>query len=69
MRAHDAGERAFVGDRQRRIAERLRALDQLFGMRGAAQEREVRDAVQFGVMREYDRGKHDGGKHGASAQS
>ena len=58
MRTHDAGKRTLVGDRQRRIAERLRALDQLFGMRGAAQEREVRDAVQFGVA----------GKHGAAVQ-
>jgi hypothetical protein len=29
QRAHDAGERALVGDRQRRVAVALRALEQL----------------------------------------
>ncbi len=47
MRAHDARERAFIGDRERRVAERLRLLDQFLGMRGAAQEAEVGNAVQF----------------------
>ena len=41
MRAHHASERALVGDGERRVAERVRALHQLFRMRGAAQEREV----------------------------
>ena len=50
MRAHDTGDGTLVGDGQRRIAERLRLLDQLFRMRGAAQKAEVGDAVQFGVI-------------------
>src|SRR5690606_23091924 len=53
MGAHDSGERAFVGDRERRIAERLRPVDEFFGMGGAAQEREVRDAVQLGIGGEH----------------
>ena len=47
--ARGTGERAFVGDGERRVAERDRPLDQFLGVRGAAQEREVADAVQFGV--------------------
>ena len=47
--ARAARERALVGDGQRRVAERDRPLDQFLGVRGAAQEREVADAVQFGV--------------------
>src|SRR5262249_22109234 len=41
--------RAFVGDRERRIAELLRPLEQLAGARRAALEAEVRQAVQLGV--------------------
>jgi len=47
--AHDTGERTFIRDRERGVAERLRPVDEFFGMGGAAQEREVRDAVQLGV--------------------
>ncbi len=56
MRAHHAGQRTFVGERQRAVAQRMGALHQLFGMRGAAQEAEVAAAVQLGV----------GGEHGAA---
>lgn len=49
MRAHDTGERAFVRERERRIAECVRPLNQLLRMRGPAQEREVREAVELGV--------------------
>ncbi len=56
MRADGARDRAFVGDGERRVTERLRALDQLFGMRRATQKRKVRKAVQLGV----------GGEHGAT---
>src|SRR5690606_39794781 len=56
MGTHHAGERAFVGDRERGIAQRPRPVDELLGMGGAAQEREVRDAMQLGVG-----GDHRGG--------
>ncbi len=53
MRADDTGERAFVGDRERRIAQRLRPVNELVRMRRAAQEREVRQAVELGVRGEH----------------
>jgi hypothetical protein len=53
MRADDARERALVGDRQRRVALRTRALDQFLRVRRAAEEREIRQAVQFGVGGEH----------------
>jgi hypothetical protein len=49
MGAHHARDRAFVRDRERAVAERMRTLDELLGMRGAAQEAEVADAVELGV--------------------
>ena len=51
VRAHDAGERALVGDRERAVAERGGALDQLLRVRGAGQEAEVAAAVKLGVAR------------------
>ena len=53
MRPHRPGNRAFVGDRKRRVAKRRRAHDELFRLRGAAQEAEVREAVQLGVGGEH----------------
>jgi hypothetical protein len=53
MRPHDGGDRAFVRDRERRVAERMRALDQFLRMRRAAEEAEVREAVKLGVRREH----------------
>ena len=50
--AHDAGERAFVGDCQRAVAEFGGAHDQFLRVRGAAQEAEVAYAVKFGVIGE-----------------
>ena len=50
VRAHAAGERAFVGQRERRIAERRGARDELLGVRSAAQEREVRQAVRLRIF-------------------
>ena len=44
-----AGQRAFVGDRERAVALPCGLGDQLLGVRGAAQEAEIADAVQFGV--------------------
>ena len=58
MRPHDACDRAFVGDRERRVAERMRAFDQLLRVRCAAQETEVREAMKLGV----------GGKHGEAVK-
>jgi hypothetical protein len=52
VRAHHAGERALVGDRQRAVAQLRGPLDQLLGMRGAGQEAEVAAAVELGVRRE-----------------
>ena len=54
VRAHHARDRAFVGDRERAVAERMGALDELLRVRRAAQEGEVGEAVELGV----------GGKHG-----
>jgi len=51
VRAHDAGERALVGDRERAVAERGGALDQLLRVRRAGQEAEVALAVELGVAR------------------
>ncbi len=48
--AHDAGQRAFVGDRQRAVAVPCGAFEQFLCMRGAALEAEVRQAMQFGVV-------------------
>ncbi len=49
VRAHRAGERTLVGDRQPGVLECQRAFDQFLGMRRTAQEREVAEAVQLGV--------------------
>ena len=49
VRADDAGERVAVGDRQGGVAELCGVFDEFFGMRGAAEEREVGEAVEFGV--------------------
>ncbi|MNK76855.1 hypothetical protein D3C87_964330 [compost metagenome] len=47
---HDAGQRAFVGDRQRTVALALGACEQFLGDRRAALEAEGRQAMQFGVV-------------------
>jgi hypothetical protein len=41
MRPHNAGQRALVGQRQRRVTLGHGLLDQLVRMRGAAQEAEI----------------------------
>ncbi len=51
VRAHRAGERALVGQRQRAVAEIGRALDQLLRVRGPVQKAEVRRRPQLGVGR------------------
>ncbi len=51
VRAHHAGHRTFVRDRKRCIAERVRALDQLFGKRCAAVEAEARQRMEFDIAR------------------
>ena len=53
MGAHDPRKRAFVGDRERCVTERLGPVDEFLGVGCAAQEREVRDAVQLGIGSEH----------------
>ena len=48
--AHHAGHRAFIGQRQGVVAELMGALHQFGRMRGAAQEAEVAEAMQLGVV-------------------
>ena len=48
MGAHDPGERIAVGDAEPGEAEPRRLGDQLLGMRGPAQKREIRRRRQFG---------------------
>ena len=49
QRAHDTGQRAFVGDRQRAVTAASGALEQLARAGGATPERERRQAVQLGI--------------------
>ena len=49
VRAYHSGERALVGDGDRAVAERGRALHQLLRVRGPGQEAEVAAAVELGV--------------------
>jgi hypothetical protein len=49
MRAHQPGHRAFIGDGQRAVAQRVGARHQFLGMRRADLEAEVAAAVQLGV--------------------
>src|SRR5215207_9358959 len=53
--AHHSGDRALIRDRQRPIAELKGAHHELLGMRGAAQESEITQAVKLGVL-----GRHGG---------
>ena len=53
VRPHDAGQAAFVGQGERRVAEGARPRDQFLGMAGTAQEAEVAQAVQLGVVGEH----------------
>ncbi len=48
--AHDAAERALVGQRQRAVAELAGALDELLGPARAVQERVRRQAAQLGIV-------------------
>ncbi len=50
VRAHDAGERAFVGDCQRLVTAPDRGLDQFLRVRSAAQETEIGQAVKLGIL-------------------
>ena len=52
MRPHSAGHRTLVGNGQRGITQGLGLPDQFLRMRCAAQEAEVGDAVQLGVIGE-----------------
>ena len=55
MGPHHARERTFVGDGQRAVAQRMRALHQLLGVGCPGEEAEVAAAMQLGVG-----GKHEG---------
>ena len=59
MRTHHAGQRSFIGERQRRVAQRMCARYQFFRVRGTAEEAEVAAAMQLGI----------GGEHGAAGAS
>ena len=48
--AHHAGHAALVGQRQRAVVQRTRALNEFLGMRRTAQEGEIADRVQFGII-------------------
>ena len=49
VRAHHTRERALIGERQRSIVEVLGLRDELLGVRGAAQKREIAQGMQLGV--------------------
>src|ERR1700722_20875516 len=49
VRAYDAGERALIRDRKRRIAELFGARDKLVRMRGAALKAEIARAQELGI--------------------
>ena len=52
VRAHHADDRAFLGDRDGRVAQLRRARDEFFRVRSADQKAEVRAAMQFGIGRQ-----------------
>src|SRR6185312_13934803 len=54
------GDRTFVGDRDRAIAQLGGARYQFLGVRCALQERVVRETVKLAVRREGSRGVHGG---------
>lgn len=58
VRTHGAGERAFVGDGERGVTVFQRGFGQFLRMRGAAQEREVAEAMQLGIVGHERRGRH-----------
>ena len=64
MRTHDAGERAFVGNGERRVAELCGALSEFLGVRRAPQEREIGEAEKLGIRRQHA----EAGVHGASPE-
>ena len=53
MGAHNAGERIAVGDAKAGEPQGHRRRDEFFGMRGAAQKREIRRRREFGVARRH----------------
>ena len=57
-RAHNARDGALVGDGQCRITEFGGTLDEFLGVRCAAQEAEVGEAVQLGVTHGPDSAEH-----------
>ena len=51
--AYHAGDRAFVGNGDCGVTKSGRLLDQFFGVRGAAQEAEVGEAMECGAGRQH----------------
>ena len=49
MGAHYARDRAFVGDRQRAVAQRCGSFYQFFRLGGAALKAEIAQAMQFRI--------------------
>ena len=59
--AHDAGERTFIGDGKRAVAQARGALDELLGTRGTGEEAEIAAAMQFRIAGQREGAKcHDG---------
>ncbi|MDR6093183.1 hypothetical protein QE373_000480 [Stenotrophomonas sp. SORGH_AS321] len=50
--AHDAGQRALIGDRQGLVAALMRTGEQFLGAGRTAQERKIGQAVQLGIRRQ-----------------
>src|SRR5262249_52287034 len=50
VRADDAGDRTFIRDGDRAVVESMGAFHQFLGMRSAAEEGEVAEAVQLSVL-------------------
>ncbi len=69
VRTHHAGQRTFVGDGQRTVAQRVRTLHQFFRKRRAAEEAEVAAAVQLGIGGEHGRSGMSGGRRNEAAQA
>ena len=53
VRAHGAGDGAFIGDSECGVAESLRALDQLFRVGGSPEKGEIGKTVQLGVVGQH----------------
>ena len=69
MCAHHAGQRALVGDGQRRVAELVRTGNQLFRVRRPGEKSEVAAAMQLGVGGQALRARREPGRHAADGDA